>query len=188
MKTVQLDMKKIAILSFLTLASIGCSDATQQAANTTVTVQSNTNVATPKSDNSMIVSSHSSDAAKSAPAQPSKTDSSASSGGSSPMSKAIDVNQMTADIEKADKSFKQNQNDEKAKSKLAEAYFVRAFALTEAAQYRAALGDFRKGLKLDPNNADAKAMHDQIITIFQSIGREPPKEGEESAPLPINKN
>jgi tetratricopeptide (TPR) repeat protein len=184
-------MKKIAILSFLTFASIGCGDATQQATNTTVTVQSNTNVATQKSDtgqksdNSMIVSSHSSDAAKSAPAQPTKTDSAASSSSSSPMSKAVDVTKMTADIENADKSFKQNQNDEKAKGKLAEAYFVRAFALTEAAQYRAALGDFRKGLKLDPNNADAKAMHDQIITIFQSIGREPPKEGEEAAPLPI---
>lgn len=186
-------MKKIAILSFLTLASIGCSDATQQAANTTVTVQSNTNVSTQKSDNlqksdnSMIVSSHSSDAAKSAPAQPSKTDSSTSSGGSAPNAQAVDVNQMTADIEKADKSFKQNQNDEKAKGKLAEAYFVRAFALTKAAQYRAALGDFRKGLKLDPNNQDAKAMHDQIITIFESIGRQPPKEGEEPGPLPINK-
>lgn len=184
-------MKKIAILSFLTLAFIGCSNATQQVANTTVTVQSNTNVAKQKSDtmqksdNSMIVSSHSSDAAKSAPAAPSKTDSTASSSGSSPMSKAVDVSKMTADIENADKSFKQNQNDEKAKGKLAEAYFVRAFALTEAAQYRAALGDFRKGLKLDPNNADAKAMHDQIIAIFQSIGREPPKEGEEAAPLPI---
>ncbi len=133
----------------------------------------------------MVVSSHSSDAAKSAPAQPSKTDSNASSSGSSPMSKAVDVNQMTADIEKAEKSFKQNQNEQKAKDNLAEAYFVRAFALTKAAQYRAALGDFRKGLKLNPNNADAKAMHDQIIDIFESINREPPKEGEEPPPLPI---
>lgn len=180
-------MKTILSISFLTLALIGCSDATQHTANTTVTAQSNANVAVPKSADSMIVSSHSSEAAKSAPAQPSKTESNASSGGSSPMSKAIDVNQMTADIEKADKAYKQNQNDEKAKDKLAEAYFVRAFALTEAAQYRSALGDFRKGLKLDPNNEDAEAMHDQIISIFESILREPPKEGEEPSPLPINK-
>jgi len=99
------------------------------------------------------------------------------------MAKPIDVSQMTADVEKAEKSFKQNQKDEKAKENLTKAYFVRAFALTEAAQYRAALGDFRKGLKLRPNDAEAKAMHDRIIDIFQSIGREPPKEGEEPPPL-----
>jgi hypothetical protein len=59
--------------------------------------------------------------------------------------------------------------------------------LTDAAQYRAALGDFRKGLKLNPNDTKAKAMHDRIISIFASIGREPPKEGEEPAPMPFNK-
>ena len=164
----------------MTLITISCSNTTQQTVNT--------NVSTQKPDNSLVVSSHSSDTEKIAPAQQSKTDSNAPAKDSSPMARPIDVSQMTADVEKAEKSFKQNQKDEKAKEKLSEAYFSRAFALTEAAQYRAALGDFRKGLKLDPNNADAKAMHDQIITIFQSIGREPPKEGEEAAPLPINKN
>ena len=78
-----------------------------------------------------------------------------------------------------------NEKDEKAKTELSKAFFVRAFALTEAAQYRAALGDFRKGLKLDPDNKEAKDMHDQIIAIFESMGREAPKEGEESAPMPI---
>ena len=103
------------------------------------------------------------------------------------MARPIDVSAMTADIEKAEKNYKANPNDEKAKNALAGAYFKRAFALTEAAQYRAALGDFRKGLKLNPNDQDAKQMHDQIISIFQSIGREPPKEGEEPAPLPFDK-
>ena len=103
------------------------------------------------------------------------------------MAKAIDVSKMTADIEKADKALKAKPNDVKAKEDLAKAYFVRAFALTDAAQYRAALGDFRKGLKLNPNDADAKAMHDKIIAIFQNIGREPPKEGEEPPPMPFEK-
>ncbi len=98
------------------------------------------------------------------------------------MARAVDVSQMTADIEKAEKEYKQNP---KVKGALAQAYFGRAFALTEAAQYRAALGDFRKGLKLNPNDEDAKAMHDQIISIFKSINREPPKEGEEPTPLPL---
>jgi tetratricopeptide (TPR) repeat protein len=171
-------MRKIITLSFLMLVTIGCGNTTQQTANT--------NVSTQKPDNSLVVSSHSSDAEKTAPVQQSKTDSNAPARDSSPMARPIDVSQMTADVEKAEKSFKQNQKDEKAKGKLSEAYFVRAFALTDAAQYRAALGDFRKGLKLNPNNAEAKAMHDRIIDIFQnSLRREPPKEGEEPPPLPV---
>jgi tetratricopeptide (TPR) repeat protein len=94
---------------------------------------------------------------------------------------------MTVAIEKAEKDYNARQSDAKAKEKLGEAYFTRAFALTEAAQYRAALGDFRKGLKLKPDDKDAKAMHDRIISIFQSINREPPKEGEEPPPMPFNK-
>lgn len=179
MKILEIEMKKIAILSFLTLASIGCNNASQQ---------TTTNVSAQKSDNSTVISSHASDAGKSAPAQQSKVGLSASSSGASPMSKPIDVSQMTADIEKAEKSSKQNQKDKKAQDKLAEAYFVRAFALTDAAQYRSALGDFRKGLKLDPNNAEARAMHDRIIDIFEnSLHRAPPKEGEEPPPMTVNK-
>lgn len=104
------------------------------------------------------------------------------------MSKPVDVSQMTEQIEKAEKDYQAKPTDAKAKEQLADAYFVRAFALTEAAQYRAALGDFRKGLKLKPNAEEAKKMHDQIIDIFKSIGREPPKEGEEPPPLQTNKS
>ena len=103
------------------------------------------------------------------------------------MARAIDVGEMTADIEKNEKAFKQNPKEEKAKENLAKSYFVRAFALTEAAQYRAALGDFRKGLKLNPNDEEAKKMHDEILRIFASIKRQPPKEGEEPKPLPFEK-
>ncbi len=103
------------------------------------------------------------------------------------MAKPIDVAEMSAGIEKAEKEFGANQKNEKAKDNLAKARFARAFALTEAAQYRAALGDFRKGLKLNPSDQAAKKMHDEIIRIFQSINRQPPKEGEEPPPLPFNK-
>lgn len=104
------------------------------------------------------------------------------------MGRAIDVSEMTAEIEAAEKNYKAKSTDAKAKDDLARAYFVRAFALTEAAQYRAALGDFRKGLKLKPDDEKAKQMHDQIIDIFKSINREPPKEGEEPPPAPFNKS
>ena len=70
-------------------------------------------------------------------------------------------------------------------SPMAKAYFVRATALTGAAQYRAALGDYRKGLKLDPKDETAQKMHDQIVGIYKQLKREPPKEGGEPAPMPI---
>jgi len=168
-------MKKVIILSFLAVVLIGCNSTAQQTqptANTNAVVQ----VSNQTLNKSAIVSSHSSDTETNRPPQSNKS----SQGESSPMAKPIDVAEMTADIEKAEKEYK---NNPKAKDELAKAYFVRATALTGAAQYRAALGDYRKGLKLNPNDEDAKKMHDQIISIFKSIGREPPKEGEEPKPL-----
>lgn len=174
-------MKKILTLSFLALFSIACNENNQ-----TQTV-SNANFPAQKTNEAEIVSSHSQTAEnKQAPAT-SKPDSGSAAMDSSPMAKPIDVAEMTANIEKAEKEFGANQKNEKAKESLVKARFTRAFALTEAAQYRAALGDFRKGLKLNPNDQAARKMHDEIIRIFQSINREPPKEGEEPPPLPFDK-
>ena len=170
--------KQIVILLFLgifTFGSVACTNSSQPVANT------NTSPNAKKAEDA-TVSSHSAEKPTSA-----NSTNSASSSSSSPMARAVDVSEMTTAIEKADKAFKAKPKDEKAKQALATAYFERAFALTEAAQYRAALGDFRKGLKLNPDDKEAKAMHDQIISIFQSIGREPPKEGEEPPPMPISK-
>lgn len=167
-------MRKILIISLAALISIGCNSAAQQTPPI-----ANTNTAIAKTDNSTIVSSHSADPKNVNPPPANKTAST-----ESPMARAVDTAEMTADIERIEQEYKKNP---KAKEALAKAYFERAFALTEAAQYRAALGDFRKGLKLNPNDEDARKMHDQIISIFKSIGREPPKEGEEPAPLPVKK-
>lgn len=166
-------MKKSLSLIFAALFLIGCQKQAQQ---TVPTANTNTVV---KSANSTIVSSHSSDAPTVSPNQSNK-----SSSTESPQAKLIDVSEMTVDIEKAEKEFKKNP---KAKEDLAKAYFVRATALTGAAQYRAALGDYRKGLKLNPADEDSKKMHDQILGIFKSMGREPPKEGEEPKPLEFEK-
>jgi tetratricopeptide (TPR) repeat protein len=129
-----------------------------------------------RADN-LIVSSHSQTT--------NKTDI-ASKNMESPMARPIDVSEMTAEIEKAKKEYEKNPESRKAKEKLADAYFKRAFALTEAAQYRAALGDFRKGLKLKKDE-EAQKMHDKILEIFASLKRQPPKEGEEPPPMPFNK-
>ena len=164
-------------ISIFTFANLACTNSSQPVANT------NTNVSTnAKKADDATVSSHSAEKPTSA-----TSTNSASTSSSSPMAKAVDVTAMTAKIDKADKDFKAKPKDEKAKQALATAYFERAFALTEAAQYKSALGDFRKGLKLNPDDKEAKAMHDQIITIFKSIGREPPKEGEEPPAMPVSK-
>lgn len=169
-------MKKVLILSLAALASFGCSSTAQQANQT-----ANTNQAAVKPNDSTIVSSRSTETGQ-MPNAPSANANKPASSTESPMARPIDVAEVTADIEKAETESKKNP---KAKENLAKAYFVRATALTGAAQYRAALGDYRKGLKLNPTDEDAKKMHDQILSIFKSIGREPPKEGEEPAPLPF---
>ena len=135
-------MKQTIILGFIIISLMGC-NSSQPVANTNTNVSSNM-----KKTDDLTVSSHSSEKPTSA--------NSASNSSSSPMAKAVDVSEMTTAIEKADKELKAKPKDEKAKQSLATAYFKRAFALTEAAQYRAALGDFRKGLKLNPDDKEAK--------------------------------
>jgi tetratricopeptide (TPR) repeat protein len=179
-------MKKHLIIGLASVISIGCggtaqptpptsTNNTNQTANAALVQASNTSTVQPAGEQT-IVSSHSNTAVNTAP--PSEVLTSTES----PMARPIDVNQMTADIEKAEKEYKKNPA---TKDQLAKAYFVRATALTDAAQYRAALGDYRKGLKLEPNDEAAKSMHDEILRIFKSINREPPKEGTEPKPLPI---
>ncbi|MEO6391680.1 MAG: tetratricopeptide repeat protein [Pyrinomonadaceae bacterium] len=96
-----------------------------------------------------------------------------------PTGDPIDTAKLDADIDKTEKAHQSKPADAGATKALADAYFARADALTEARQYRSALGDYRKGLKLDPSNESARKMHDQIIDIFNQMGREVPAEGTE---------
>lgn len=167
---------KILSLSLLALFVSACGNQTPT--TTERAQQNNVNVAINKTDNSLTVSAHSQNKTQTAsvPAKPENA---------SPMARAVDVAKLTEDIEKAKAAYDKNQKSDEAKKALAKAYFDRAFILTDAAQYRAAMGDFRKGLKLDPGDDKAQKMYDEIIRIFESIGREPPKEGEEPPPMPI---
>ena len=100
---------------------------------------------------------------------------------------AIDTAKFDGVIAEAEKAVKAKPNDAAAKTALADAYFDRGFALTEARQYAAALGDYRKALKLDPNHEDSKKWIDQIVGIYKMLNKEAPKEGEEPPPLPFKK-
>jgi tetratricopeptide (TPR) repeat protein len=169
-------MKKFAILSCLALISFGCSSVAQPSANTNVSVQ--------KLDNSLIVSSHTNQTPSNdvAPVQKSATKTKWKQSGT-----PIDVSSFDVEIAKAESALKIKPKDETAKKTVAEAYLKRGVALTKAQQYASALGDYRHVLKYDEKNDEAKKWIDQIISIYDSINKEFPKEGEEPPPLPFKK-
>jgi tetratricopeptide (TPR) repeat protein len=101
----------------------------------------------------------------------------------------IDTAKFDGTIAEAEKAVKSKPNEEAAKKTLAEAYFDRGFALTEARQYASALGDYRRALKYDPNHEESKKWIDIIIGIsVNSVKKDPPAEGEEPPPLPFKKS
>ena len=177
--------KQILIILFIysiSIFGVSCSSTAQQSNTAAVVTKANEN-------SPIIASSHG--ASQTTTTHGNTNNSTASGSAKSPMmtgnAQPIDTSEYDAEISTAEKQFKAKPKDEKAKIALADAYAKRAFALTEVAQYRAALGDFRKSLKLDASNEEARAMHDRIVSIFKSMGREVPKEGEEPAPLPFKK-
>ena len=97
----------------------------------------------------------------------------------------IDTKKYDGVIEAAKKNLDKSPGDEKAKKVAAEAYLDRANALTQARQYASALGDYRRVVKYDPSNDEAKTWIEQITGIYESMNREAPKEGEEPPPLPM---
>lgn len=95
----------------------------------------------------------------------------------------IDTSSFDTAIAQAEKTGKAKPNDTAGKKALSGAYFSRGMALTDARQYASALGDYRRSLKYDPANEDAKTWIDQIIKIYDQMNKEYPKEGEEPPPL-----
>ncbi len=180
-------MKKTAILSLSALLLAGCGGTAatdQPAANNANRAAQNANsavVTSSKRDDSFI-SSHSSNnsSASSAPSADGKTKWTQSGN-------PIDTTAFDAAVKSAEVKQKASPTDEAAKKALADAYVKRGIALTDARQYASALGDYRRALKLDPANEEAKTWIDQIIGIYESINRDYPKEGEEPPPLPFKK-
>jgi tetratricopeptide (TPR) repeat protein len=97
---------------------------------------------------------------------------------------AIDTAKYDAEVQRLQKQVDKKSGSESDRAALAHAYLDRAKALTKAKQYRAALGDYRRTLKYDPANDEAKNMAGTIIAILQQMGREVPTEGAEPSPLP----
>ena len=114
-------------------------------------------------------------------AAPASSSSSSAMGGGG---EAIDTSKYDADVERLQKQGGAKGASEADRAALAHAYLERAKALTQARQYRAALGDYRRTLKYDPANEEAKQMSGMIISILQQMGRGVPAEGAEPTPLP----
>ena len=166
---------KIYIVTLLALTLIGCSNAAKP-------ITQNTNSAAATPDKPQTVIAHSSENQTPAPV-----------GNAAPTSKwkqsgdPIDTKQFDTAIAAEEVAAKKSPSDAVAKKALGAAYYKRAVALTDARQYASALGDYRRALKNDPSNAEAKDWIDKIIGIYQSMGRESPPEGEEPPPLQLNK-
>jgi len=170
---------KTLILGISLCFAIGCSNAARPIAqsNNTATV-----TATPEKAQTAIA--HSSENSAPDPyARPSGESNSKWTASGDP----IDTKAMDTAIMSAEKALSGKPNDAAAKKSLGDAFYKRAMALTEARQYASALGDYRRTLKYDPANADAKDWIEKITMIYDGLRKQAPKEGEEPPPLPVTK-
>ncbi len=167
---------KSAIICLLTAFAIGCNNA--QPVQNTASPASEPQ----RSEKPLTATAHTTEN------QPQKMPESGVPGGNSKWSQGgepVDTARFDGLIAAAEKTVKVKPADDEAKKTLAQAYFDRGVALTDARQYASALGDYRRALKNDPNHEDAKKWIDQIISIYTMMKKDYPKEGEEPPPLPF---
>lgn len=174
-------MNKSVIIYLLTAFAVGCSNNAPRVQNTTPPASE-----PQRSEKPQTTTAHTTEN------QPQKMlDSGAVPGANSKWSQggeAIDTAKFDGVIAAAEKAVKAKPADAEAKKTLAQAYFDRGFALTEARQYASALGDYRRALKNDPTHDDAQKWIDQIISIYGMLKKDYPKEGEEPPALPFKKS
>jgi len=163
-------MKYLITLSFA-VGSFGCAASPQP-------VQQNSNI--PRTERSQTVIAHSTD--NQAPPTTTGDKSKWSQGGD-----PIDTKSLDDAVKAAEKALAGKANDPAAKKALADTYLKRGVALTKARQYASALGDYRRTIKYDPENSEAKEWIDKIIMIYDGMNKSYPKEGEEPPPLPFTK-
>lgn len=90
---------------------------------------------------------------------------------------SINTATLDAQIEKAEAKAKAGSASAADKQAAAAAYVERANVFYNAGQprlYKFALRDFKRALKLDPDNAEAQEKADMIISIYKDMGRPVP--------------
>jgi hypothetical protein len=101
---------------------------------------------------------------------------------SGPSSGGPDTSALDKKIEQAEAKAKAQGATQADKLAAAAVYLERANIFYSAGQpmlYKFALRDFRRALRYDPNNTEARERQDQIVQIYQSMGRPVPELGNE---------
>jgi hypothetical protein len=99
-----------------------------------------------------------------------------------PTTAPVDTPELDAKIQKAEAKAKAAGASEADKKAAASAYFERADFFREQGDpklYRFALRDYRIGLRYDPTAKEPRATMDEIVAIYQSMGRPVPDLGNE---------
>jgi hypothetical protein len=92
----------------------------------------------------------------------------------------VDTAALDEKIDKLEAKVKAGSATAADKKALADVYLQRANTYRDAGSprlYKFALGDYRRVLRYDPANAEAKAKMDEIISIYNSMGRPVPTNG-----------
>ena len=171
----------LALAGGAALIAPSCGGSQSNTNNTAVVVNSNTPPAsrpaqTAGGDLPPVSSAHGgSSAASSAPAAPAAGGGSAKPGG-------LDTAALDAKIEKAEAKAKAGGATQADKLAAAAAYLQRGNLYRDAGQpslYKFALGDYRIALRYQPDNAEAREKMNEIVSIYQSMGRPVPTNGNE---------
>lgn len=94
----------------------------------------------------------------------------------------MDTAALDKKIEQAEAKAKTPSATQGDKQAAAAAYLERGnvfYAAGNPSLYKFALRDFRRTLRYDPENAEARAKQQQIVEIYQSMGRPVPELGNE---------
>lgn len=90
--------------------------------------------------------------------------------------------ELDAKIEKAEAKAKAKGAGDADKKAAAAAFVERGDVYYSAQQpslYKFALGDFRRALRYDPQNQEARQKMDQLVSIYNSMGRPVPTNGQD---------
>jgi cytochrome c-type biogenesis protein CcmH/NrfG len=167
-----------AALCFAALSLCACSGGNSSSSSTTSTpVVTNQNTA---STNQTTVPQANTQSPRTPPSANAPNAASPTGGGNAV---PVDTSKYDAQIKRLEQQLKKNPSDQTTRLALARAYTERGDALTGVAQYRSALGDYRRALRLNPNDEQAQQMSGMIIMIMQKMGRDVPPEGQEPPPL-----
>lgn len=94
----------------------------------------------------------------------------------------VETPELDAKIQKAEAKAKAAGAGDADKKAAAAAYFERADFYRDQgmpALYKFALADYRRGLRYDPSAREARGRMDEIVQIYQSMGRPVPELGSE---------